>query len=59
MAHMDRTRMVDMYSVHVIRFQARALQTSFYLLGGRRDAMRQWLKKRRQTIGASVRAHEA
>ena len=24
----------------------RALQTSFYLLGRHRDAMRQWLKKR-------------
>ena len=26
--------------------RARALQTSFYLLGRHRDAMRQWLKKR-------------
>ena len=48
MAHMDRISMGDMYGVHYIRFQARAraLQTSFYLLGRHRDAMRQWLKKR-------------
>ena len=47
MAHMDRISMGDMYGVHKYDSKrARARQTSFYLLGRRRDAMRQWLKKR-------------
>ena len=35
-----------MVCTHYDSKRARALQTSFYLLGRHRDAMRQWLKKR-------------
>ena len=47
MAHMDRISMGYTHGVHTYDSKrARALQTSFYLLGRHRDAMRQWLKKR-------------
>ena len=61
MAHMDRIRMVDMYGVHEIRFQARARAPDLVLPP--RETPRRYAplshSVNKEAIGASVRAREA